>query len=393
MLKIAVIFESSPFDRKGLFNAVHNRVRHLAATGECTVDVFCIHSRDTELTRRLRKTPKVDEVDDVVIEGIRYRLLWYDFSISDHMFVNYFHMKPLFFSRFLRKTVGILEGYDHISAHSFAGGLVARMASSEFGIPYTVTWHGSDVHTHPWRNPLIMRDTQAVMRDSACNFFVSRALMKESEKILDGVRKEVLYNGVSEAFVRLADDEREALRAGYGLLPGDKVVAFVGNLVQVKNVKTLQPVFHGIRQAYEGSLKFWIVGDGKLRKEVEDAMADDKSLDVLFWGNVPAEKMPSVMNCMDLLVLPSINEGLPLVCAEALSCGVQVIGSDRGGIPEVVGKDSVIPLADDFVEELASLAVKRLVSPAVQCLPEELSWAETAARELAVLKSVEGSGK
>ena len=43
MLKLAVIFESSPFDRKGLFNAVHNRVKHLVETGECEIDVFCIH--------------------------------------------------------------------------------------------------------------------------------------------------------------------------------------------------------------------------------------------------------------------------------------------------------------------------------------------------------------
>ena len=50
MLRIAVIFESSPFDRKGLFNAVHNRVKHLAASGKCEVDVFCVHSRDNALT-------------------------------------------------------------------------------------------------------------------------------------------------------------------------------------------------------------------------------------------------------------------------------------------------------------------------------------------------------
>ena len=83
MLRIAVIFESSPFDRKGLFNAVHNRVKHLTASGECEVDVFCVHSRDNALTRCLRHTPEVPFKESVAIEGICYRLLWYRFSKDD----------------------------------------------------------------------------------------------------------------------------------------------------------------------------------------------------------------------------------------------------------------------------------------------------------------------
>ena len=175
MLKLAVIFESSPFDRKGLFNAVHNRVKHLVESGECEIDVFCIHSRDTALTRRLRHTPEVPFVDDVTIDGIRYNMLWYDFSLIDHALVYKLSRRPFFFGKYLSRSVAILEGYDHVIAHSFAGGLFAREAFRRFGIPYSVTWHGSDVHTHPWRNPLILRDTRAVMVDASCNFYVSSA--------------------------------------------------------------------------------------------------------------------------------------------------------------------------------------------------------------------------
>ena len=59
MKRIAVIFESSPFDRKGLFNAVHNRTRHLAAEGSFQVDAYCMHIKDSFLSRRLRKTEKI----------------------------------------------------------------------------------------------------------------------------------------------------------------------------------------------------------------------------------------------------------------------------------------------------------------------------------------------
>ena len=54
MKKIAVIFESSPFDRKGQFNAAHERIRHLVASGECEIDAYCIHSRDNAFTRKVR---------------------------------------------------------------------------------------------------------------------------------------------------------------------------------------------------------------------------------------------------------------------------------------------------------------------------------------------------
>ena len=85
MLRVAVIFESSPFDRKGLFNAVHNRVKGLLGTGECWVDAYCIHSRDNALTRRLRHTSYVPQVETVSVDEVTYRMLWYRFSILDHL--------------------------------------------------------------------------------------------------------------------------------------------------------------------------------------------------------------------------------------------------------------------------------------------------------------------
>ncbi len=389
MLRIAVIFESSPFDRKGQFNAVHNRIRNLLAAGECSVDAYCIHSWDTAFTRKVRKTPFVAERSECVeVEGVSYRMLWYDFSIVDDVLVEKMKMKPWFFARDMRRWLPLLSGYDRIVAHSFAGGLVARAASLRFGTPYFVTWHGSDVHTHPLRNRLKLRETAAVMEGAACNFFVSEALKVTSDKISVSARKEVLYNGVAEGFERFPDHCRDELRESNGLKAGDKVVAFVGSIVAVKNVSVLHPLFREIRERYEGPLKFWMVGDGKLRDSVVPDLLADSSIDVSYWGNVPAEHMPSVMNCIDVMVLPSLNEGLPLVCAEAIRCGANVVGSDVGGIPEVIGRDSVVPFGPDFVPVFADKVVKLLESPVSQSVPSSMSWQETARKELSFLKSL-----
>ncbi len=388
MLKIAVIFESSPFDRKGLFNAVHNRIKNLLATDECWVDAYCIHSWDSAFSRRVRKTPYIPERLEVVeVDGITYRMLWYDFSLVDFAMVEKIHMKPLFFRMVMKSWLPWLKDYDCISAHSFAGGLVAQEASRKYGIPYYVSWHGSDVHTHPLRNSLIFKETASVMEGASCNFFVSEALKEASGKITVSARREVLYNGVSEEFERFPDHCRDEVRRNNGISEDDKVVAFVGSLVSVKNVSVLQPLFHEIRARYEGTLRFWMVGDGKLRGQVEAAMAADDSVDVTFWGNVPSEHMPSVMNCIDVMVLPSLNEGLPLVCAEAIRCGVSVVGSDVGGIPEVIGRDSVVSLGPDFISEMASRVIQALVSPLSQSVPPALDWSATARKELACYTS------
>ena len=459
MMRLAVIFESSPFDRKGLFNAVHNRVKYLLATGECIIDVFCVHSRDNAFTRRVRHTPEVPSVDETVVDGIRYRLLWYRFSILDNVLLEKLHVRPWLFRRFMESHVDLLKGYDAVIAHSFCGGLFALEAHERFGVPYYVTWHGSDVHTHPWRVPVILEDTRAVMESARCNFFVSRALLDASERITSNARKEVLYNGVSEDFVKYSPEDRAAVRERYGLAPEDKVVAFVGNIVKVKNVLSLPEIFAKVASRFaevSGSLsdscgrsarlKFWIVGDGKLRTQLETACSErlirrcedqtplrhceerspsrhcEERSDVAisFFGNQPSPAMPDIMNCIDVLVLPSLNEGLPLVCAEALSCGAAVVGSDVGGIAEVIGKDNVVPLVgpndtdtfpgfpsgplictgqemgnsgrpydDSFVNGMTEKVVAALTGQSpFQTLPADISWARTAVLELSILKSL-----
>lgn len=396
MPRVAVIFESCPFDRKGLFNAVHNRIKGLLGTGECWVDAFCIHSRDNAFTRSVRHTALVPVVESVEIENITYRMLWYRFSIIDHLTVEKLGKRPYFFQRIISTYIPYLDGYDYIIAHSFTGALFAYEAKLQFGVPYFATWHGSDVHTHPWRVGVIREDTQKVMEAAECNFFVSKALMKASDKITLNARKQVLYNGVGEEFVRFDEVGVAKAREQFGINPSEKVVAFAGNLSQVKNVMTLPQIFKTITGQFSEPICFIIAGDGKLRSQLETEFTAIRQK-VCFLGNVETEDMPALMNCVDVLVLPSLNEGLPLVCAEALSCGANVVGSDVGGIAEVIGKHNVVPLGDDFVPQFAKKVVSMLEAraessddsagqSAAQQLPSEISWAKTTALELSFLK-------
>ena len=63
------------------------------------------------------------------------------------------------------------------------------------------------------------------------------------------------------------------------------------------------------------------------------------------------------MRGIDALIIPSRNEGLPLVLLEALATGVPVIASRVGGIPEVLDESYLVEQGDDFAGRFASAVV------------------------------------
>ena len=95
------------------------------------------------------------------------------------------------------------------------------------------------------------------------------------------------------------------------------------------------------------------------------------------------------MNCIDVLVLPSRREGLPLVSLEAIKCGAGVVASSGVGASEYIGRDNVFDITDpDFTERISRRAVAMLkgeVPP--QTLDKEMTWAETAQHENAIYAS------
>ena len=394
--KLAILFESSPFDRKGMFNAIHEKVKRLVADGTFQVEAFCIHSRDNAFTRRVRHTPECEKVDSIIVEGVTYHILWYPFTITDHILTEILSCKPLFFKRFLRHILPLFKSFDLVEAHSTTAGCVACELKKEFGIPYVVTWHGSDIHTHPYKNSLVRKATCNVIRSAEMNVYVSKALMLQSRLLVDDAPSQVIFNGVSENFFPLEAAKRELLRRDFHIPLNTRVVAFVGNLHPVKNVLTLPRIFKNLKAAYSGNLLFWIIGDGKLRRALEAELRNTASnLPVVLWGNIPSPEMPRMMNCIDLLVLPSLNEGLPLVCCEALRCGCNVVASDVGGVAEVVGKDFVTALAEDFAEKMAVLAADTLrrrdgSSEIFQPLASCFDWNTSCKAELRLLKQVAG---
>ncbi|UII23879.1 glycosyltransferase [Fulvivirga ligni] len=114
----------------------------------------------------------------------------------------------------------------------------------------------------------------------------------------------------------------------------DKVWINVGSFVPEKNQSFLIDVFaEYVKQNEDAQL--WLVGDGKLRKQLEAKVSDlNLTHSVKFLGF--RKDVISLIKAADVMVMPSKIEGLPGVILEAMSCKIPVIASNVGGIPEVI---------------------------------------------------------
>ena len=83
-------------------------------------------------------------------------------------------------------------------------------------------------------------------------------------------------------------------------------------------------------------LNFFIGGDGPLKSEVLNFIADNNLDKVEFMGWISHEDLPEYLNELKLLVIPSYIEGLPNIMLEAMACGTPVIITPVGGVLDVV---------------------------------------------------------
>ena len=382
MKRVAVIFEGGIDNLTGLTNAVLARVKHLCEVSDFLVDVYNVLSYPFGLTRLFASRSKFEGMNTVSIDDIEIKMLWHRRILLDDVLNFKLHTKPFILDTYLHQQISRFQHYDIISAHAFVGAKLAFFIHQKYGIPFYVTWHGSDIHSIPQSNQYQLKMTKLIIECATYNFFVSQNLMQQAKHITNHSRSMVLYNGVNPNFRRFSDTERQRLRKVH-CLEHVKVVAFVGNLKPIKNVRSLPVIFNAVAQRTNQQIQFWIIGAGEERKQLEVAFSST-TLDVKFWGHQPVEKMPELMNCIDVLVLPSHNEGLPLVVAEAIKCGANAVGSHVGGIPEVIGENNTIPLGDDFTEKMAQRIVYFLTHRESQAISSDFSWIETAKKEMEI---------
>lgn len=113
------------------------------------------------------------------------------------------------------------------------------------------------------------------------------------------------------------------------------ICLFVGRLVEVKGVKQLLDAI----PMSDSQVKYLVVGDGPMAIDVENATRT--RINLIFRGRIANKLLPEYYNASDVLVVPSVHEeGFGRVILEALSCGLPVVASNRGGIKEALSPEA-----------------------------------------------------
>ncbi len=141
-------------------------------------------------------------------------------------------------------------------------------------------------------------------------------------------------------------------------------IGFVGRLVEQKGIADLLEAVAGLGSGVHLSL----VGAGPMREEIESratALGITERLQIV--PGVASREMPAIYNGLDVLVLPSRTranwkEQFGRALIEAMACGVPVIGSDSGEIPNVIG-DAGLVFPEGDVAALQDCLRKMLLSP------------------------------
>lgn len=223
------------------------------------------------------------------------------------------------------------ERPDVIHTHVYFAATIGRIAARLAGVKviihhvHSTYWHYSSKNLLVERFLSVFTDKIICVSRGVQNFVVS------NERI-NSARTEVIYNGISRKNVT---GDLDSIKLTLGIQKDRLVIAMVASLFKNKGHKILLEAIALLKERYS-LITCLIVGAGPMESELKE-LVKQKNLDanVLFLGE--RQDVPEILSVTDIFVLTSIlREGQPLSVLEAMACGVPVIASRIGGIPEIL---------------------------------------------------------
>lgn len=150
-------------------------------------------------------------------------------------------------------------------------------------------------------------------------------------------------------------ERRTAVRASWGVAPGDEVITLIARLVPIKRVDRFLQVAGALSDRPRS--RFVVVGDGELGEELRASPAARTLGDRLRWAGFRRD-MADVCVASDVVVLTSDNEGTPVSLIEAQAAGVPVVSTDVGGVAFAVrhGETGLLAPPDDHAALAGAIA-------------------------------------
>ena len=241
--------------------------------------------------------------------------------------------------------------------HAYAGYMAKQMLKNEgINLPMITTLHGTDitlVGNHPFYKPAVtfsinksdyVTSVSQSLKDDTLKLFKIKNKIKVIPNFieLDKVKKDP--TATCHRYVMAKENER--------------IITHISNFRKVKRIPDIIKIFYNIQK--EIPAKLMMVGDGPEKEKAEILCQELGIYDkVIFFGN--SNEIDKILSFTDLFLLPSETESFGLAALEAMSCGVPVISSNSGGLPEV-NFDGISGYLSNVgnIDEMAANAIKIL---------------------------------
>lgn len=211
-------------------------------------------------------------------------------------------------------------------------------------VPFVTTLHGTDI-TLVGKDQSYEPVISFAINQSDAVTAVSSYLKEETLRHFSITKNiEVVYNFIDP--LAIAEEKKECTKA-IAAPNGEKVVMHISNFRKVKRVQDVIQAFRLIVEKIP--CRLIMVGDGPERNMAEN-LAEELGIrkHCMFIGKV--KNSLSILPCADVFFLPSASESFGLSALEAMACGIPVIGSNAGGMPEVQihGKTGFLSEVGDY---------------------------------------------
>jgi N-acetyl-alpha-D-glucosaminyl L-malate synthase BshA len=251
-----------------------------------------------------------------------------------------------------REKLDILHVHYAIP-HAICAYLAKQMI--DHPIKVITTLHGTDITVLGYDETLKDMIKFGIEKSDAVTA-VSDDLIRQTKEVLQIERPiHKVYNFVDKRtyFKREGSDVKERYAT-----QDEKLIVHISNYRPVKRVMDVAKVFQKINEKVNAKMVF--IGEGPDFPKICNWMHENGLKDkVICMGK--QEDTSEILSQMDLMLLPSEKESFGLVALEAMSCGVPVISSDAGGLPEVIehGQSGyTFPVGD--VDSMAEAAISLL---------------------------------
>lgn len=222
-------------------------------------------------------------------------------------------------------------GADLVHCHLPLSGVVGRLAGRLAGIPVIYTEHNLLESYHPGTRWLNLRTWRIQDRVIAVSEDVQRSIYQHAG---EKVPVELIRNGIVAASFQNDPSARCKIRQQFGI-PADATVVGIVAVQRIdKNLFNWLEAANQIRKSKPGA-HFLLVGDGVLRGALEEKAAQIGLNGSVHFAGFQSRVQP-FLSAMDVYMISSNFEGLPLALLEAMAMNLSVVATRVGGIPEVV---------------------------------------------------------